>query len=159
MEHPLRFASAGRSPAQRAFTQRRAGRRRGAKWSASDRNLARNSWVNLFVVGAEDEVAKLLASLWPCLATPIVVRHRGEPLRLPRTFPVGTLVIYEVETLTRKEQDALHQWLCTGSGHARVVSSAAQALFPMVEAGVFDDALYYHLNIITIDLTSPPQGT
>ena len=42
-----------------------------------------------------------LASLWPCLVTPIVVRFRGEPLRLsPASPPVGTFVIYDLETLT-----------------------------------------------------------
>ena len=60
-----------------------------------------------------------------------------------------------METLTREEQDALHQWLSAGNGRARVVSSASEALFPMVESGAFNDGLYYRLNVVTIDLTSP----
>ena len=93
----------------------------------SDQDLARVTRVNLFVVGAEDEVAKLITSLWPCLGTPIVVRHRGEPLRLsPTSPPVGTIVIYDVDTLTRLEQHALKQWLSAENGRARVVSSASR---------------------------------
>ena len=61
-------------------------------------------------------MAKLITSLWPCLVTPIVVRNRGEPLRLsPTSPPVGTIVVYDVDTLTRQEQHALNQWLSTGT--------------------------------------------
>jgi hypothetical protein len=128
--------------------------RRGA-WP-EDQDLWRSTRVNLFVIGADDVVAKLVASLWRYLATPIVVRRPGEPLRLsPSWRPVGTFVVYDVDTLTREEQHALNQLVCGGNGHTRVVSTASQSLLPMVEAGVFDDALYYRLNVVTIDLTPP----
>jgi hypothetical protein len=127
-----------------------------AKSSTSDQDLARLTRVNLFVIGADDVVAELLTPLWPSLVTPIVVRFRGEPLRLPPASPpIGTILIYDVDTLTRREQLALNQWLTDGNGRARVVSSASASLFPMVEQGVFDDGLYYRLNVLTIDLTSP----
>src|SRR5260221_8733784 len=130
------------SPAQRAFAPRSNEQRRGAKSPVSEQDLARLTKVNVFVVGAEDEVAALIASLWPCLATPIVVRRRGEPLRLsPTSPPVGSIVVYDVETLTGQEQHALNQWLSAGNGRARVVSSATASLLPMVEAGVFNDQL------------------
>lgn len=151
-----RFASGiDRSPAERTFAPQ-SNEQRAAKWPTGDQDLARLPRVNVLVVGAEDEAAKLITSLWPCLVTPIVVRDRGEPLPLsPTSPPVGTIVIYGVDTLTRREQLALNQWLIAGNGHARVVSSASASLFPMVEAGVFDDGLYYRLNVVTIDLTSP----
>jgi DNA-binding NtrC family response regulator len=49
----------------------------------------------------------------------------------------------------------LNQWLSVGDGRARVVSFASESLLPMLEAGAFDEGLYYHLNVVTIDLTSP----
>jgi alkanesulfonate monooxygenase SsuD/methylene tetrahydromethanopterin reductase-like flavin-dependent oxidoreductase (luciferase family) len=155
MAQPLQLASAGRPPARRSFAPRSDEFRQAAKRRPSDQDLALLTRVNLLVVGHENEAVALIASLWPSLVTPIVVRHRGEPLRLSTIPPAGTFVIYDVESLTRAEQDALHQWLNSGIGHAQVVSSASGALFAMVEAGVFNDALYYRLNVVTIDLTSP----
>ena len=155
MAEPLRLASAGRPPARRAFAPRVDELRKGAKWPPSDQELALLTRVNLLVVGAENDVAALIASLWPSLVTPIVVRYRGEPLRLSTVPRVGTFVIYDLETLTGEKQDALHRWVCAGIGHARVVSSASGSLFPMVESGLFNAGLYYRLNVVTIDLTSP----
>jgi hypothetical protein len=150
---PRLASGVDRSPPQRAFAPRSNGQRGGAKSPASDLDLARVTGVNLLIVGAADEVATLLTSLWLCLVTPIVVRDRVEPLRLPPTSPpVGTIVIYDVDTLTRQEQDALNQWLRVGNGRARVVSCASESLLPMVEAGAFNDGLYYRLNVVTIDL-------
>jgi|SRR5579872_7076864 len=155
MAQPLRFVSGVEGPSsQRPLAPRPDDQRRGA-WP-EDQDLWRSTRVNLFVIGADDVVAKLVTSLWRYLATPIVVRRRGEPLRLSRSWhPDGTIVVYDVDTLTREEQHALNQWVCGGNGRTRVVSTASQSLLPMVDAGVFDDALYYRLNVVTIDLTSP----
>ena len=157
MEQLPRLASGvDRSPQPYAFAPRSNEPRRRAKSPAGDRDLACGAWVNVLVVGAEDEVAEFITSLWPCLAMPIAVRDRGEPLRLsPAPEPAETLVIHGVETLTRREQLALKEWLNAGNGRARVVSSASASLFSMVESGVFDDGLYYRLNVVLIDLTSP----
>ena len=154
MAEPLRPASAGR-PWRRAFAPRSNEVRHGGTLPDSDQDLARLTRVSLLVVGAEDKLAELMASLWPGLVTPIVVRHRGEPLQLSTIPPVGTFVIHGLETLTRAEQDALRERLDAGNGRPRVVSTASESLFPMVESGAFNDTLYYRLNVVTIDLTSP----
>jgi hypothetical protein len=154
MAQTLRLESAGRQPARRPFAPRADELRHGAKWPPTDQDLALLTRVNLLVVGAENEVAALIGLMWPSLVTPIAVRHRGDPLRLSMVPPVGTFVIYDLESLTCEEQDGLHQWVRTGHGRARVVSSASEALFPMVESGAFNDGLYYRLNVVTIDLTS-----
>jgi hypothetical protein len=110
--------------------------------------------VSLFVIGGDDEVADFFTPLWPTLVTPIVVRYRGEALRLPpASTPVGTVVIYDLNTLTPEEQDELNQWIGGARGHAWVVSTAWESLLPQVEAGVFNAELYYCLNVVTIDLT------
>ena len=153
----LRFAGGvNRSAAQRTFSPRSDDRPGPASPASRDADLARFTGVNLLVIGADYVVSELFTPLWPSLITPILVRYRGEPLRLPpASAPVGTLVIYDVDTLTPQEQDALHQWLNGASGRACVVSTAPKSLLPLVEAGVFDDELYYRLNVVTIDLTSP----
>ncbi len=129
--------------------------RRGAETGSTEQDLARFFRVNLFTVGGDEATAQLVASLWAHLATPVVVRHRGEPLRLPPTSQrVGTIVLYGVETLTSQEQHTLNEWLCARRGGTRVVSTASQSLLPLMEAGAFSDALYYRLNVVTLDLTA-----
>ena len=142
-------------PVQRAFASRSDARRRGPGSPASDLDLARLTRTNLFVVGDDDVVATLITSLWPSLAPPIFVRQRGERLQLSPTSPsVATIVVLDVHTLTRHEQDALYHWMA-GNGRTQVVSTASKSLQPMLEAGAFHEGLYYRLNVVTLDLASP----
>ena len=107
-------------------------------------------------MGADDVVARFVTSLWPYLVTPIVVRRRGEPLRLlPTSRPVGTIVIHDVDTLTSEGAGRVAALDGRGNGRTRVVSTATQSLLPVLETGAFNDELYYRLNVLTFDLTSP----
>ena len=128
--------------------------RRAAESPTSDLNLARVRRVNLLVVGHDDAVGRLLTSVWRSFATPIVVRHRGESLRLsPASQRVGTVVVYDVDTLTCDEQRALYLWISAGNGRTQVVSTASKSLQPLLQTGAFDEGLYYRLNVVTLDLT------
>ena len=127
----------------------------GAASATSDLDLARRTGANLLVVAADDIVTELMTSLWPSLAAPICVRKRDERLRLPPTsLPVATLVVYDADTLTGDEQRALHHWI-TLNGRTQVVSTASTSLWPMLQAGAFNDALYYRLNVVLVDPASP----
>ena len=138
--------------AHRAFAPWPADRQRSVEWPAREEDLARFTRVNVLVVGADAEVATLITSLWPCFGTPVVVRRRGEPLRLtPTVPPVRTAVVYDVDTLTSDEQKALSQWMTETNG-ARVVSTASKSLLSLVNERAFNDALYYRLNVVMIDL-------
>jgi sigma-54-interacting transcriptional regulator len=130
--------------------------RRGAQSPVSDEGLARFTNLNLLIMGADDVAASFVTSLWSYLSAPRVVRRRGEQLQLLSTSPpADTIVIYDLHTLTRREQDALHRWLNAGNGRTRVVSIATQSLLPVLETGAFNDELYYRLNVLTLDLRSP----
>ena len=142
------------SPPRRALGSRSGNHRRRAGSPPSDLDLARLTRANLFLVGDDDVVAPVVTSLWPFLATPIVVRNRGESLRLsPTSNPVGTVVVCDVDTLTGHEQRALFNWMA-GNGRTQVVSTASKFLQPLLEAGAFDEGLYYRLNVVMVDLTS-----
>jgi len=39
-----------------------------------------------------------------------------------------------------------------------IITTASCALFPLVEAGVFDAALYYRLNVLLLRVSSPFQS-
>jgi len=66
------------------------------------------------------------------------------------------MLIRDVATLSLDQQHALLSWLDqAGPGHAQVVSTAALALFPVVEHGMFLEALYYRLNTVRLDALAP----
>ena len=158
MAHPLRLVSGAdhQRAARPAFVPSSDDQERRLRESpASDLALVRFSRVNVLIVGDDDLVATLVTSLLRSLATPVVVRSRWEPLRLSPTYGrVGTIVVYDVDTLTGDEQLALYHSLGEGRGRTRVVSTASKSLETMVEAGAFDAELYYRLNIVTLDLSS-----
>ena len=144
---------------QRALAQQSNNRQHGAKSLISDERftrLARLTKLNLLIMGADDVVARFVMPLWPYFLAPRVVRRRGEQLRLLSTArPAGTILVYDVHTLRREEQDALYRWMKAGNNQTRVVSTTTQSLVPKLETGAFNDELYYHLNVLTFDLRSP----
>ena len=126
----------------------------------TDEGLARLTTLNLLIMGPDDLVTGFVASLWPYFVAPRIVRRRGEPLRLaPAPRPLGTIFVYDVDTLTRPEQDALHGWINAGNHGARVVSTTTQSLVPKLETGAFNDDLYYRLNVLTFDLRFPAASS
>ena len=140
---------------QRALSQQSDNRQRVAESPISDKGLARSTNLNVLIMGADDVVAKFVTSLWPYFLAPRIVRRRDEPLRLSATSrPAGTILVYDVHTLSRREQDALHRWMNAGNDRTRVVSTTTQSLLPVLETGDFNDDLYYRLNVLTLDLRS-----
>jgi len=143
-----------RFPVHRPLAPRPDGQRYSAGPLISDEDLARHTRLNLLVMGADDVVTRFLTSLWPHFLTPRVVHRRGQALRLmPAYRPVGTILVYDVDTLTHREQRALYRWLMVGNGRTRIVSTTTQSLRPLLETGAFNDDLYYRLNVLTLDLT------
>lgn len=133
--------------------QRRNDRARPASRNA-DCDLARVTKANLLIVGTEQVVSTLIFSMWALFDGPVVVRRRGEPLQLPPlSQPVGTMVLYGVDGLTREEQLELYDWIAATAGRTRIVSTVSSSLLPMVQSAAFSDALYYRINTIWIDLT------
>jgi transcriptional regulator of acetoin/glycerol metabolism len=56
--------------------------------------------------------------------------------------------------LNREEQSALFRWLDESNQRTQVVSTTAQPLFPLVGRGLFDEALYYRLNVVHLCVDS-----
>jgi len=73
------------------------------------------------------------------------------PLELP-TGECGALVLGNVCALDRHEQAALLRWLDVG--RKQVVSATAQPVFPLIARGLFDEALYYRLNVMRLSIDS-----
>ena len=97
---------------------------------------------NVLIAGTYDTTEAVVATLLPYLRPPVY--YWTPDASLPAPHEVTTMLIRDVATLSLDQQHALLSWLDrAGSGHAQVVSTAALALFPLVEHGMFLEALYY----------------
>ena len=118
-----------------------------------DLELARNTEVNVLIAGPEAGTEGLLRRLLPRAANDVVVTCDHGQLRLPSPIvAVGTVVLREVDALSSAEQFQLLQWLEAPVERGPIVSTATVPLLPLVEAGMFSEALFYRLNTIYIDL-------
>ena len=118
-----------------------------------DLELARNTEVNVLIAGPEAGAEELLRRLLPRAANDVVVTCHDGQLRLPSPIvAVGTVVLREVDALSSAEQFQLLQWLEAPADRGPIVSTATVPLLPLVEAGMFSEALFYRLNTIYIDL-------
>jgi Sigma-54 interaction domain len=107
---------------------------------------------NLLLVGAGTVPVLLEMLSVELLNERILSWHPGEPLTLPSPRHAATFILHEVNQLSAEGQRELLSWLDQASGRIRVISTAEQPLLPMVKSGAFDEALYYRLNIICVDL-------
>ena len=107
------------------------------------------------------EHCNVLVEAVPAVAAPVLAELRGH-LRAPIHeynpnvgSPVpepteGTLILLEVASLGPRQQAKLLRWLTDRHGSVQVASTSSEPLFPLVERGAFDAALYYRLNVVRI---------
>lgn len=119
-----------------------------------DLNVARITKANLLLVGTEPHVVKLVSLLVPDANPSVMIRRQdGQLLLPPVTARPSTVVVRDVDALTVDEQRTLLAWLDAGESRTQVVSTASAPVLPLVEAGAFNDALYYRLNTVYINLS------
>ena len=119
-----------------------------------DLNVARITKANLLLVGTEPHVVKLVSLLVPDANPSVMIRRQdGRLLLPPATARPSTVVVRDVDALTADEQRTLLAWLESGESRTQVVSTASAPVLPLVEAGAFNDALYYRLNTVYINLS------
>jgi hypothetical protein len=70
--------------------------------------------------------------------------------------PVQSLIVRDIDRLTRAGQERLIAWL-NRYGDARVISTSAWPVFPHVERGEFSEVLYYRVNTVTLVLSERPD--
>ena len=71
---------------------------------------------------------------------------------MPTPGRASTLVLHDVNELTQDEQQQVLQWLDQMGSRVRVVSTTKTSLWPQLKSGAFDDALYYRLNTVCVDI-------
>ncbi len=111
--------------------------------------------VNLLLIAPDGVVRFVLESLLLDLQEPIERWRLGQKLALPPADESGTLVLHEAGTLPTDDQLRLLDWLERAEGARRSSARRSTPLLPRVHAGGFIDTLYYRLNTVCVDVTSP----
>lgn len=108
---------------------------------------------NVLIGGRHEATAAALDALRDVFR-PIVVRWAvGAALPLPGD-DARTMILHDVDGLSRDEQQQLLRWLHEDFGRVQVVATTTRPLWPMVESGSFDSSLYYALNVVYLKLSS-----
>ena len=103
---------------------------------------------NVLLEGSDESTESAVLFLAPYLCAPVVWKPPHAPFALPSQC--GALVLQNVAALSRQEQAELLRWLENSTVRTQVVSTTVQPLFPLVDRGLFDEALYYRLNVILL---------
>ena len=100
---------------------------------------------NALLEGPREWTDAILWRLGPRLCEPVIwmTPHSAGTLPAGRC---GALVLQDVASLRRDDQARLVAWM--DGGHRHVISTTMHPLFPLIAAGVFDEALYYRLNVV-----------
>lgn len=114
--------------------------------------LMRMPAVNVLLTGGHGATREALARLLHGVGGPILAWYPGERLTLPRHPRIGTMILHEVGMLEQDDQLRLLDWLETRPRRVQIVSTTSSPLMPKVEAGTFNDSLYFRLNVVRVDL-------
>jgi hypothetical protein len=151
LDYPSRF-SPGADPASQPNTS--AAPQSDERDIPSDLKLAWVTGANVLLVGPAGRVEDLVALHLRDVTADLVIQCQDAPPPLPpASSPVGPVVLRDVDFLTPPEQRRLSEWLDSTTNRIQVVSTASAPLLPLVDAGAFNDALYYRLNTVYIDLS------
>jgi hypothetical protein len=109
--------------------------------------------LNVLLEGPAIATNAVLRLLQPNLPEPVRWRQPQRALTLP-SEETGALVLKDVTALSADDQTRLLDWIvCTGS-QTQIVSTTDRPLFALVTRGLFDEALYYRLNLMLLHIGS-----
>jgi sigma-54-interacting transcriptional regulator len=107
---------------------------------------------NVMLEGPLVCIEAVLHLLKPHFGAPVTMKRSGASLE-PHTFKGGTVIVHDIAAFTRPDQDRILGWLDDAQTRAQVVCTTIEPLFPLVARGLFDETLYYRLNVILLQLT------
>jgi hypothetical protein len=123
-----------------------------AREAHKDLQVAGMPRTNLLLIGSTGATRIVMEMLWLELREPIVTWRPGQPLDLPAAGSASTLVLHDINGLTQEQQLLLRQWMDQTGSRVRVVSTTRSSLWPQLKSRAFDDALYYRLNTVCVDI-------
>jgi hypothetical protein len=109
-----------------------------------------NSRLNALLIGPRHVTGRVVRSLRSQSARPILRVLSHLPLVLPTADQVGTVILEDVDRLDRAAQKYVLEWLEDAVPRARMISTSTLPVLPMVVTGLFDETLYYRLNVLYV---------
>jgi hypothetical protein len=111
--------------------------------------LRRRVPARALIIGDNAAVARVLAEVQKYCGRPLYDCRSGRDFLLP--VDGGTVVLHDVSTLRVQEQLRMSAWMTESGSGCSVVATSAEPLFPAVTSGTFLPALFYRLNVVTIE--------
>jgi len=104
---------------------------------------------NVLLEGSLSATNAVLRLLQPHMRGPIVSSGPQSPLTLP-SGGSGGLILRDVAGLSAADQARLLAWLGGPGWRTQVVSTTERPVFALVARGLFDETLYYRLNVMLL---------
>lgn len=108
----------------------------------------RGAHPHALLIGSDAWATAAMGRLRPYLRAPLTHWHPSALVEPPHA--TGTLVIWEVDTLDRRQQALLVRWMDSDAADVQVISVAPCPVFPLVLEGTFLPTLYYRLNTVCL---------
>ena len=137
------------------LTQRTQRKFDAAWWLSLDEDirLIRGTKASVMMVGTAEVVDALLRRVTTSVQPPQIVQCQVQQLCLPAASAGAHGVLFrDIEVLSAPEQRRLLHWL-ESDRPGPVFSTSRVPLFPLVQAGFFNETLLYRLNTVYIDLS------
>jgi hypothetical protein len=97
----------------------------------------------------------VIAALENVCLRPLHRCHLPTPLDLP-CEAASTVLLWDAAHLTPQQQAELHDWIARCRPAGQIIAVTSARLYDLVEAGRFDPALFYRLNMATMNVTEGP---
>jgi hypothetical protein len=136
------------------FAQRTQRQPDAAWWLSLDQDiqLIRGTTASVMMVGPAQVIDLLLRRVTASMPAPLTVQCQDQ-FYLPAPSPAERGVLFrDIELLGAPEQRRLLHWL-ESERPGPVFSTSRIPLFPLVQAGFFNETLLYRLNTVYIDLS------
>lgn len=104
---------------------------------------------NLLVLCNAAGIEWVMPRLVSLCAQPVHIRSLPDELYLPAQTS-GTLLLWDVATMTLGQQIKLYDWMDGCTGEMQVVSVTSAPLSLLVEDGQFLEGLFHRLNVVSI---------
>jgi hypothetical protein len=112
---------------------------------------------NALLIGSEANANAAILRLVPYLRTPVMHWH-PKAMAESTWQPTGALVVWDVDTLDRIQQELLLEWMDSHAADLQVISVGKHPVFPLVLRETFLDTLYYRLNMVCLKLADNPAS-
>ena len=109
--------------------------------------------LNVLLEGPAIATNAVLRLLQPNLPEPIRWLQPQQALTLP-SEATGALIVRDVTALSLDDQRRLLDWIVRTGSQTQIVSTTDRPLFALVMRGLFDEALYYRLNLMLLRIGS-----